>query len=295
MTNQQLIDYIKQQMQLGVSEAQIRDSLISAGWQTQDIEDVFSLISNTPSESVPVPSPRQIFYPLPSAKTIFGQAWDLYKKRLGTFLGVLIIPMLIMAVFFILAKDVFLDTSSFLSKFTTEKFIFLSILFIIVLFITQIWGQTALLYAIKDSQEGIGVIESYRRGWPKIFSYFWTSFLAGFMVFVGFLLLIVPGIIFSVWFSLAIFVLIAENLTGMDALMKSKEYVKGRWGSVFGRLFFITAISQLIYFAPSFLGFLKIPFAERILPLIIGLFLGPMVMSYMFLLYKHLTLTKGKF
>ncbi len=237
MANQQLLDYIKQQLQQGVSREQIKSSLMANGWQAQDIDEVFSFVSNPNSQSQPVPPSAQTIFSLPGATAIFGQAWTIYKQRLGTFLGVMVIPMLVMIVVLaIFAGGGFLSVSLLSSKFAAGGIgllILLAILFFVIVFISQAWGQTALLYAVKDSQERIGVMESYRRGWHKIFSYWWVSLLAGFIIVGGFLLLIVPGIIFGVWFSLAMFILIAEDIKGMNALLKSREYVKGKWGSIF--------------------------------------------------------------
>lgn len=53
----------------------------------------------------------------------------------------------------------------FSSGFTAGKIgllIVLAIVFFLIVSISQALGRTALLYAIKDSQEGIGVIEAYR-------------------------------------------------------------------------------------------------------------------------------------
>ncbi len=44
MVNQELLDYIKQQLQQGVSQEQIRQSLIANGWQVQDINEAFALL-----------------------------------------------------------------------------------------------------------------------------------------------------------------------------------------------------------------------------------------------------------
>ncbi|MFZ5438081.1 MAG: DUF4190 domain-containing protein [Patescibacteria group bacterium] len=46
ITNQQLLDYIKQQIQEGVSQEIITSNLISRGWQLSDINDAFSKSSN---------------------------------------------------------------------------------------------------------------------------------------------------------------------------------------------------------------------------------------------------------
>lgn len=45
MINQQILNYIKQQMQQGVSQEQIKSSLAANGWQPQDIEEAFNNIN----------------------------------------------------------------------------------------------------------------------------------------------------------------------------------------------------------------------------------------------------------
>jgi len=57
MVNQQMLDYIKQQMQQGVSREQIKSSLMANGWQQQDIEEGFNNIvaQSTPSSFSAVP------------------------------------------------------------------------------------------------------------------------------------------------------------------------------------------------------------------------------------------------
>src|SRR3989344_6895948 len=42
MVNQQLLDYIKQQLQQGVSRENITNNLISQGWQQSDVNEAFS-------------------------------------------------------------------------------------------------------------------------------------------------------------------------------------------------------------------------------------------------------------
>lgn len=57
MINQQILDYVKQQMQIGVSQEQIKNSLVANGWQASDVQEAFSVLSggtatiltNTPS------------------------------------------------------------------------------------------------------------------------------------------------------------------------------------------------------------------------------------------------------
>ena len=228
---------------------------------------------------------------------LLSQTWSIYKKRFWVFSGVMIIPIVVLIISTaLMAGGVLVWLTAFSSKFAISGILLvpLMVLLFLIIFISQIWGQTALLYAVKDSQEKIGIKESYEKGGHKLSSYVWVAILAGVITFGGFVLLIVPGLIFSVWFSMALFVLIAEDLTGMDALLKSKEYVRGKWGGVFWRTFFIGILYVIIYYVPTLiLDFFKVPFAGQVVNLISGLFLSPFIMTYLFLLYNNLKSLKG--
>ena len=99
MINQQLFDYIKQQLEQGVDKEQIKSSLITNGWQVKDIDDAFFVLLNSTNQLQSVPLPSQTTFSFPGATAIFGQAWTIYKQRLGTFLGIMIIPILVMTIF----------------------------------------------------------------------------------------------------------------------------------------------------------------------------------------------------
>jgi len=302
MLNQKLLDYIKQQLQQGISKEQIKNSLTSSGWEEQDVDEAFSFISNPVSQSSSVPLPTQGVSFLPGAVAILGQAWTVYKQRLGTFLGITIIPtltvlaMVVVGAAFVGGK--FPSIGLFFLKFRiggSGLTIFSSILFSVLIILIQSWESIALLYAIKDNQEKIGIVESYRRGWHQILSYLWVSSLVGFVILGGSFLLFFPGIIFAVWFSLAVFILIAEGLKGMDALLKSREYVRGNWSGVAWRFFFIGAMSLIIYLVIVLIfALLRVPFRQGISRLIFGLFLSPLIMTYAFLIYKNLKSLKGE-
>lgn len=304
MINQQLLDYIRQQSQQGASQEKIKSMLIANGWLESDVNEAFGSVVGTSSHQPQIPMPQQATASLPSATALLGQAWTIYKQRLTIFAGIMVIPMIMMLI--MSGLSVFLSDTErvksfftfFPSEFTGAGFwllIIVTILFFLALLIGNLWGQMALLYAIRDSSEGIGIKESYRRGWHKIASYLWISILAAFITLGGFLLLIVPGIIFAIWFSLAMFVLVSEDLKGMNALLRSKEYVKGHWGGVWWRLIFISGLNIVIYIIPAIiLGLIKIPFGEQISQFVVGLLLGPLATIYLFLVYSNLKSIKGE-
>lgn len=66
-----------------------------------------------------------------------------------------------------------------------------------------------------------------KAAYKKLFPLLGASILIGLATFGGFLLFIVPGIIFSTWFSLTFFVMFDENLGAVAAMKRSKELVTG--------------------------------------------------------------------
>ena len=65
MVNQQLFDYIKQQLQQGKSKEEIKSELLVAGWQESDINQALNVPNPSQSSSLPLP-------PKPSSSTSTG-------------------------------------------------------------------------------------------------------------------------------------------------------------------------------------------------------------------------------
>lgn len=68
---------------------------------------------------------------------------------------------------------------------------------------------------------------SYRYGFKRLGSVLLVSLLVGLAVLGGFILLVIPGIIFLVFLSVSIPALVVENRRGTDAMSRSWNLVKG--------------------------------------------------------------------
>lgn len=224
---------------------------------------------------------------LPGAMDLLGQAWAIYKQRVGVFLIIEILPVLLMTGF-VFATKFFLITDSLLLIIITAFLLFA------IFIVAQTWMQTALIYAIKNREESIGVIESCKKGWHKIIPLWWTSLLSELIIMGGLMLFIVPGIIFAIWFSLTMFFVVAEDLKGMNALLKSREYVKGNWGKVLWRFLFIGGLAILAYLPTKIFDALHMTVVADISGFIVSLFLIPLVLIYSFLIYSNLKTLKGE-
>lgn len=103
---------------------------------------------------------------------------------------------------------------------------------IIISFVTAIGLISAINSILEENPADIK--ESYKTGFKEFFPYCWVIALLGLATVGGALLLIIPGIIFAVWFSLAGYVRIIEGIGGTAALKRSKQLVKGNWWYVLG-------------------------------------------------------------
>jgi hypothetical protein len=96
--------------------------------------------------------------------------------------------------------------------------------------------QAAILRAAAQATIGdpVDVEASYRYGLKRLWSVILVSILVGLVVAVGFILLVIPGIIFLVFLSVAIPVLIVEGRRGTEAMGRSWNLVKGNFWHAFG-------------------------------------------------------------
>ncbi|PLX80586.1 MAG: hypothetical protein C0615_00685 [Desulfuromonas sp.] len=123
------------------------------------------------------------------------------------------------------------------------------------------WGYGAFIHAVIDQE--CGFKEALRRGREQVWSFLWALSLSSFLIVGGYLLFFIPGILFSVWFLFVPFIIAVEQERGMDALLKSYEYIKGFSMNSFFKLFILTLVCGAIGAIPiagPFLSLLTTPF-----------------------------------
>lgn len=231
---------------------------------------------------------------IPSANQIFKEAVSVYKMLFKTLIIINLIPLLAMLIFVLLA-GVGIGTVSTLK---IQSFgmgtvgVILAIIVSITLIYLNIWSGVATLFAIKDQTEEITWKEAYKRSKNKVWTFFFTSLLAGLAIIGGLILLIVPGIIFAFWFGFNSFIVVEENLSGVTALKKSKYYVKGRVMELFKKMFFIGIISLLLYIIVGIITSGKENNFSSLFSTIISLFWSPLVVVYSYLVFRYFKSTR---
>ncbi|MCD8484822.1 hypothetical protein LRY65_02665 [Candidatus Woesebacteria bacterium] len=106
-----------------------------------------------------------------------------------------------------------------------------SVLFAILNQIVSIILSFAVLKAMLDVVRGKDIDVSITWKEPKrLWNYFLGSMLYAIIVLVGFVLFIIPGIIFSIKYRYLIYLVIEEDLGPLQAMKRSAEITKGiKW------------------------------------------------------------------
>jgi len=205
------------------------------------------------------------------------ESWQVFSSKTKTILIIAAIPI----VFKLLIDILF----PFYSLGLTSVCIIRIVLFLLFLFF-QLLAIPSLLFVLK---ENLLLKEAYKKGLKFFLSYFWLYFLVTIIITGGSLLFIIPGIIFSIWFSLATVVLVFEEKKGLPALLRSKQLIDGHWWGVFWRFLVFGLIFGAIFLPLHFLLSEIFPaqIAEKFNYLFL-LFILPFGLIYRLLIYKNL-------
>ncbi len=240
---------------------------------------------NPPQEisGVPVIQSQPEFTPL-EISGLFKRTWAVYKSRFRILIGIavwIVIGSFLLGLF--AGFLVLIKKGTLPEHFNPSRdILFFSVIFIIGLMLT-FWSTIALLLAVHERGQKIGIIDSFRKTWTKLLSYIWISILVGLCLLGGTILLIIPGIIFFVWFSFSTYVLVAEDIKRKQALARSKMLVKGHWWKVFWILIIFNTVEYIILY---FSGFT--PVVGGVLPSIFGILIIPFLVIFFFLVYEDL-------
>lgn len=171
------------------------------------------------------------------ATDILKQSWTLYQKswkKIWVYLLFLLVPTV--------ALSALSTISLYLSEYIPSSTLASEIIILIVIaasLVFTLWASIAMARVLAAYLLG-----QEPRDWKTMFSessnlilpVMIVSVLVFLIVFGGSLLLIIPGIIFTVWYSFTFYTVVFENKKGFESLSSSKSLVVGRWWAVLWRM-----------------------------------------------------------
>lgn len=219
--------------------------------------------------------------PLPGPGVLLSQSWQLFKAHWLLFDWLILLPVLVVIPIILIGTFGFaLGAETLLSNPLTS-----ALLIFILVIPGAIFGLTTQIALIKAIQhEGtVGTKQLLKESWPLVWRYFLLSLLVGLVVLAGIILLIIPAIIFGVWFMFSTYVLVVEGTGGTAAMRRSKFYARGKFWGLVGRMLVIMLLSMIpsIITSASESELLTIPFS-----LISAFVISPVSGIYFFKLYQ---------
>jgi hypothetical protein len=113
-----------------------------------------------------------------------------------------------------------------------------------------IWAvlEAAIIRGAAQATVGdpIDIEASYRWGLRRFGSVLLVALLVGLTVGVGFLLLVIPGIIFLTFFAVSVPALVIENRRGTDAMRRSWNLVSGNFWHALGTILVAAIIAGVV-------------------------------------------------
>ena len=167
-----------------------------------------------------------------NAAELLDRTFSLYRKHFPLFVGIVTIPMLV----YFLGRIVFvgIQSSSPADAVLTKVFITVTggLILIVIQLFASLLAQGATTAAVSDVylEQPSDIGKAYARLRGNLLNILFAMIFMGFVIGFGFLLLIVPGVIFMAAFALTIPATVIEKLTPVDAMRRSWELTKeGRW------------------------------------------------------------------
>jgi hypothetical protein len=176
---------------------------------------------------------------------ILGESWRLYTKFFTRFF-------LVALIVFLIVNLVNAVLGSVLGS-STGIAVLLALITTVISLVGTFWLQGTLVYAVDDVRDG-RIDSSIQELFERVRPYLWTligaGILAGLGIALGFVLLIVPGLILLTWWCLITPVIVLEKKAVGESFSRSRELVRGHGWTVFG---IASGVIQGIFsFLPNF-------------------------------------------
>ena len=199
-----------------------------------------------------------------SIGTVLSEAWGLYTKFFVRFFVIaLIVFAIVNAVYALLDAVIGGDDAGSFGLWL------LAAIAAAAGVIGTFWLQGAFVKAVQDVRDGTfdsSTEDIFRAVTPVLGTLVLAGILAGLGIGVGFLLLIVPGVILLTWWAVIAPVIVVENKSVMESFGRSRQLVGGHFWTVLG----IVVVTGILTGVAG--GILRLVFAflPRFLEILLG-------------------------
>ena len=253
----------------------------------------------------------------PGGWQLIGQSWQQFKAKWKDFIKpylFLLIPLVILiavlaayAVFRFVFDQSGLGASGAMSIVNVVLGL-LGILALVAVIVLSLLLPLVYFFLIKhlEEKEEHTVKQLFKKASKNFWPYLFILILSALVILGGIILLIIPGIMFAVWYSMAVLVFVFEGVRGWAALKRSRQLVKHYAWTIFARLLvfqvFILVLSLPNYILQATIAYLPsqivllwtLIIIVGIYSLVINFIIFPLSCIYSYHIYNNLRRIKQK-
>ena len=214
---------------------------------------------------------------LRSISSLFSDSWDLYKERWQVLVEIVLLPTLVVVLGYVLL-------------YLGSPFSILGGLIVFIGYIIFVFSMLPLIFSLHHAA---GVDASYKATIGWFWPFVWVTILEILAVMGGSVMLIIPGIWLAIALMLVTYVFVIEHRRGVDALRQSKDYIKGYWWAVLGRVLLL----GLLFLAATII--IEVPVmiiagnvARILVTMALTLFFVPFSVIYHYVIFENLRALK---
>jgi hypothetical protein len=214
---------------------------------------------------------------LNSISSLFRESWDLYQERFHVLVEIILLPVLVLILGYILI--------ALGSPFSIAGAVIVCVGEIIFVF-----SSLALIFSVHHNA---GVDASYKAVTRWFLPLIWLVILDMLVLLGGAVMLIIPAIWLSVGLTFVTYVLVIEDRRGLDVLRQSRDYVKGYWWAILGRMLLLLIVLLVVS------AILQLPFAllggrilQSVVSMIFILLIVPFSVIYEYTMFQNLRTLK---
>jgi hypothetical protein len=213
-----------------------------------------------------------------SPTAVLGEGWSLYKTHWRHLLPIAFVVYLLLSLFTLLLVLLLSWVGAIAAAFVSLAGTF--------------WLQGALVTAIEDIRDGradLSISETLSRVRPRMNALAIGGILASIGVTIGFILLIIPGLVLLTWWLLIVPVIMLEGRSATESFGRSRELVRGNGWNVFGLIVLTIVILIVAGIVLSIIfSFLPDEFGQYVSSVVSNTLLTPFVAAAWTLAYYHL-------
>ncbi|MGC9598872.1 MAG: hypothetical protein ABSE18_00610 [Minisyncoccia bacterium] len=209
--------------------------------------------------------------------SLFRASWQIYKDRFWDIAGIVVLPLML-----IFIGGMFLNLNG--GGFVLGLIISLCACVLVLV------ASSAIIFAVHEKS---GVWESYKKALALLWPIVWLGILILFVVMGGFVVFIIPGILFSIWIAFSTYALLLEGKRGMNAMVQSRGYVEGYWWAILGRFVLLMLFTILVGVAIQIpVAILVGNVAHSVATALLDVLFQSFAIVYSYVLYQNLRAAK---